>query len=84
MSVGLFDQFNSVKVVDLFASKIKCLNLNISFYSDSFFNRLSSNTTKWSNTLKQFPDKVSTNRLSAFDHFVKSALNSFKPEAVII
>ena len=34
-------------------------------------NPLSTNPTKWSNTLKQFVDKLLTNCLSAFDHFVK-------------
>ena len=33
-------------------------------------NPLSTNPTKWSNTLKQFP----TNYLSVFDHFVGLAL----------
>ena len=35
---------------------------------------LSVNPTKWSNTLKQFIDKLSTNCLSVFGHFVKLAL----------
>ena len=34
------------------------------------FNPLSANFTKWSNTLKQFVDKLPTNCLSVFDHFV--------------
>ena len=42
--------------------------------SDSFFqnqlNPLSTNPTKWSNTLKQFVGKLPTNCLSVFDHFV--------------
>ena len=33
-------------------------------------NPLSANFTKWSNTLKQFVGKLSTNCLSVFDHFV--------------
>ena len=33
-------------------------------------NPLSANSTKWSNTLKQFVGKLSTNCLSVFDHFV--------------
>ena len=44
-------------------------------------NPLSANPTEWSNTLKQFVGKLSTNCLSVFDHFVKLALkrlNSFK------
>ena len=44
--------------------------------SDFFFSRinpLSTNPTKWSNTLKQFVGKLPTNYLSVFDHFVKLA-----------
>ena len=38
------------------------------------FNPFSANTTKWSNTLKQFVSNLATNCLSVFDHFVKLAL----------
>ena len=41
---------------------------------DKFINPLSANTTKWSNTLKQFVGKLPTNYLSVFDHFVGLAL----------
>ena len=34
------------------------------------FNPLSANPIKWSNTLKQFVDKLPTNCLSVFDHYV--------------
>ena len=37
-------------------------------------NSLSTNITKWSNTLKQFVGKLLTNCLSVFDHFVGLAL----------
>ena len=37
-------------------------------------NFLSANPTKWSNTLKQFVGKLSTNCLSVIDHFVELAL----------
>ena len=37
-------------------------------------NLLSTNPTKWSNTLKQFVSNLPTNCLSVFDHFVKLAL----------
>ena len=37
-------------------------------------NPLSTNPTKWPNTLKQFDDNLLTNCLSVFDHFVKLAL----------
>ena len=35
---------------------------------------LSANPLKWSNTLKQFVNKLPTNCLSVFDHFVILAL----------
>ena len=38
------------------------------------FNPLIANPTKWSNILKQFVGKLTTNCLSVFDHFVKLAL----------
>ena len=38
------------------------------------FNPLIANPTKWSNILKQFFGKLTTNCLSVFDHFVKLAL----------
>ena len=37
-------------------------------------NPLTANPTKWSNTLKQFVGKLTTNCLSVFDHFVNLAL----------
>ena len=40
----------------------------------NFYNPLSANPTKWSNTLKQFVGNLATNCLSVFDHFVKLAL----------
>ena len=39
-----------------------------------FFNPLSANTKKWSNTLKQFVGHLLTNRLVVCDHFVGLAL----------
>ena len=41
-------------------------------------NPLSANPTKWPNTLKQFFDKLPTNCLSVFDHFVGLALKGGK------
>ena len=38
-------------------------------FSWGFFNPLSANPTKWSNTLKQFVDNLPTNCLSVFDNF---------------
>ena len=41
-------------------------------------NPLSTNPTKWSNTLEQFVSNLLTNFLSVFDHFVKLALKGLK------
>ena len=43
-----------------------------------YFNLLTANPAKWSNTLKQFFGNLSTNRLSMFDHFVKLALKGLR------
>ena len=42
--------------------------------STSKLNPLSANPKKWSNTLKQFVDRLQTNCLSVFDHFVALVL----------
>ena len=39
----------------------------------TYFNPLSDNRTKWSNTLKQFAGNLPTNCLSVFDHFMRLA-----------
>ena len=41
-------------------------------------NPLSTNPTKWPNTLKQFVGKLPTNCVSVFDHFVKLARKGLK------
>ena len=41
---------------------------------DFYFNPLSANPTKWSNTNKQCVGKLPTNCLSVLDHFVGLAL----------
>ena len=41
-------------------------------------NPLRANPTKWSNTFKQFVDKLLTNCLSVFDHFVGLALKGLR------
>ena len=59
--------------------KIKIQNLRRNRESNSFrktfkqfeFKLLSTNFTKWPNTLKQFVGNFSTNCLSVFDHFLK-------------
>ena len=47
----------------------------------SFLNLLSTNPTKWSNTLKQFIGNLPTNCLSVFDHFMNLALKGLTVEA---
>ena len=52
----------------------KCAQVYLSyFYFSNYFNPLSANFPKWSNTLKQFVGKFPTNCLSVFDHFVALA-----------
>ena len=41
-------------------------------------NTLSTNFTKWSNTLKQFVENLPTNCLSVFDHFLGLALKGLR------
>ena len=49
-------------------------NLRERVCTKSYFNHLSANPTKWPNSLKQkFINKLSTNCLSMFDHFVRLA-----------
>ena len=55
-------------------SQLELFNKLIEENAFNFFNSLNANYTKWSNTLKQFVGKLSTNCLSVFDHFVKLAL----------
>ena len=43
-----------------------------------YFNPLSVNFTKWSNTLKQFVGKLQTNCLSVFDHFMGLVLKGLR------
>ena len=44
---------------------------------------LSTNTIKWSHTLKQFVGKKPTNCLSVFDHFVGLALKGLKKQKLL-
>ena len=44
----------------------------------SNINPLSANATKWSNQLKQFVGKLSTNCLNVFDHFVGLVLQGLR------
>ena len=63
------------KFTSVFTSKL--LKILGSFIVDLFsfyLNPLSVNSTKWSNTLKQFVGNLPANWLSVFDHFVKLVL----------
>ena len=60
-----------------FAIPLKKLTIQVLF--KEVFNPLSTNPTKWSNTLKQFVGKLPTNCLSVFDHFVILALKGLIP-----
>ena len=44
------------------------------FFQQIRINPLSTNPTKWSNSLKQFVGNLTTNSLSVFDHFVGLAV----------
>ena len=69
-STGFKESWKSI----LRKSQLELFNKLIEENAFNFFNSLNANYTKWSNTLKQFVGKVSTNCLSVFDHFVKLAL----------
>ena len=69
-STGFKESWKSI----LRKSQLELFNKLIEENAFNFFNSLNANYTKWSNTLKQFVDKLSTNCLSVFDHFVKLAL----------
>ena len=47
-----------------------------------YFNPLSANPVKWSNTLKQFVGNLPTNCLSMFDHFMNLALKGLKSQTI--
>ena len=64
--------------------KIKTNLPTPSFHSSySFLNPLSANSTKWSNTLKQFVGNLPTNCLSVFDYFVILAVKGLIAEKLI-
>ena len=48
------------------------------------FNPLSADSTKWSNTLKQFVGNLPTNCLSVFDHFAGLALKRLRYRDIMI
>ena len=69
-------------MIDFNLSNLSCLTVLLSIpFITTFFpdlNPLSANSTKWSNTLKQFVSNLLTNCFSVFDHFVKLALKGSK------
>ena len=69
-STGFKESWKSI----LRKSQLELFNKLIEENAFNFFNSLNANYTNWSNTLKQFVGKLSTNCLSVFDHFVKLAL----------
>ena len=69
-STGFKESWKSI----LRKSQLELFNKLIEENAFNFFNSLNANYTKWSNTLKQFVGKLSTNCLSVFDHFLKLAL----------
>ena len=59
-------------------------HLNIIVRVEHYFNPLSANPEKWSNTLKQFVGNLATNCLSVFDYFVGLALEGLKVNSGLI
>ena len=57
-----------------------CTIIQSNFCRVSCVNPLSANITKWSNTIKQFVDKLPRNCLSVFDQFVGLALKGLSLE----
>ena len=55
-----------------------CSNMSNITTGKTYLIPLSTNPTKWPNTLKQFVSNLTTNCLSMFDHFVKLALKELR------
>ena len=64
--------------LELNSSVILCSENTTATYKLSELYPLSTNPTKWSNTLKQFLTKLPMNCMSVFDHFVGLALIGLK------
>ena len=81
---GNEDKIDEKGCMKEFLCKLASWHLTISlqnnFFTDSFqgFNPLSTKSTKWPNTLKQFVGKLPTNCLSVFGHFVNLALKGLR------
>ena len=73
---NLFDLvFNKYYKYDLYIKLVDCYSIYFFWKQGTIkmrllLNLLSTNPTKWSNTLKQFAGKLPTNCSTIFDHFV--------------
>ena len=73
---NLFDLvFNKYYKYDLYIKLVDCYSIYFFWKQGTIkmrllLNLLSTNPTKWSNTLKQFVGKLPTNCFTIFDHFV--------------
>ena len=67
-------------VIQLSKRQLLLLRFDYPSYRNLYFvmNHLSANPTKWSNTRKQFVEKLPTNGLSVFDHFLGLALKELR------
>ena len=60
-----------------------CKNRDCQIFKKNYVNPLNDNPTKWWKTLKQFVDKLPTNFLSVFEHFVGLAFKRLMNECRI-
>ena len=64
--------------IEVIILQFRALVSHIMWKCKSLVNPFSINPTRWSNTLKQFVGKLSTDCLSLFDHFVGLVLKGLK------
>ena len=85
--IGFWDTYTRFKIPRLFSQSFEkkqhfvkhhTLNIQVKQQQNFLINPLRANSTKWSNTLKQFVGKSPTNCLSVIDHFVGLVLKGFK------
>ena len=73
---------NSHKEHDTIVFEITCKKHfvfnTVLHFSEQYFNSLSANPEKWSNTLKQIVGNLPTICLSVFDHFMNLALKGLR------
>ena len=75
--INKFKNHPSIKVIKSRKKEEQSFTFNYVSYED-VLDPLSTNFTKWSNTLKQFVRKLATNCLSVFDHFWGLVLKGLK------